>query len=68
MFFFRDGRLLVGGGRSRFIHVWALDTHKLQQVIELPSKVTSVKQLEFLPDGFDGGANQVCQIDQAIDS
>lgn len=53
---------MVGGGRSRHLHVWALDTHKLLRIIELPSKVTQVKQLEFLPDSFDGGANQVCTL------
>ncbi|KAK2140435.1 hypothetical protein LSH36_1353g00021 [Paralvinella palmiformis] len=55
----RDGRLLVGGGRSRYLHVWSLDTHKLQRIIELPKKVTCVRQLAFLADSFDGGSNQV---------
>lgn len=57
--FARDGRLLVAGGRSRFIHVWSLDTQRLTQIVELPNKVTSVKQLQFLSDNFDGGSSQV---------
>ena len=56
---YRDGRILAAGGRSRFIHLWALDTRKLLRIVELPEKVTSVKQLLFLPDNFDGGASQV---------
>lgn len=56
---FRDGRLLAAGGRSRFIHLWDLDTHRLLRIIELPVKVTTVKQLVFLPDNFDAGASQV---------
>lgn len=55
----RDGRILAAGGRTRFIHLWALDTRKLLRIIELPEKVTAVKQLIFLPDNFDGGASQV---------
>ncbi|KAJ8303472.1 hypothetical protein KUTeg_019868 [Tegillarca granosa] len=55
----RDGRILAAGGRSRFIHLWDLDTHRLLRIVELPNKVTSVKQLIFLPDNFDGGANQI---------
>ncbi|XP_071957436.1 TBC1 domain family member 31-like isoform X2 [Antedon mediterranea] len=54
-----DGRLLVAGGKSRFLHVWCLDTHSLMRVIELPTKVHVVKQLQFLPESFDGGSGQV---------
>ena len=57
--YFRDGRILAAAGRSRFIHLWALDTRKLLRIVELPEKVTSVKQVLFLPDNFDGGASQV---------
>ncbi|XP_077865316.1 TBC1 domain family member 31-like [Saccoglossus kowalevskii] len=55
----KDGRLLVAGGKSRFIHIWALDTRRLLRIIELPNKVKVVKQLEFLPESFDGGSSQV---------
>ena len=57
--FHRDGRILVGGGRSRHLHVFNLETRRLLRIVELPDKVKSVKQLHFLPDSFDGGANQV---------
>ncbi|XP_033626137.1 TBC1 domain family member 31-like [Asterias rubens] len=55
----RDGRFLVAGGKSRFLHVWALDTRRLLRVIEMPVKVRVVKQLEFLPESFDGGSSQI---------
>ena len=55
----RDGRILAAGGRSRFIHLWALDTRKLLRIVEMPDKVTAIKQLVFLPENFDGGASQV---------
>ncbi|XP_064599017.1 TBC1 domain family member 31-like isoform X2 [Liolophura sinensis] len=55
----RDGRTLAAGGRSRFVHLWNLDTHQILRIIELPKKVMSVKQLEFLPENFDGGASQI---------
>ncbi|XP_029447827.1 TBC1 domain family member 31 isoform X2 [Rhinatrema bivittatum] len=55
----RDGRILVAGGKSSRLHVWCLDTRKLLRIIQMPSKVRTVRQLEFLPDSFDGGSNQV---------
>lgn len=57
--FCRDGRVLVGGGKSRHLHVFGLETHRLLRIVELPAKVKVVRQLHFLPDSFDGGANQV---------
>ena len=56
----RDGRMLAAGGRSRYIHLWSLDTRRLLRIIEMPTKVTTVKQLEFLPDSFQDGFDQVC--------
>ncbi|KAK6174116.1 hypothetical protein SNE40_017453 [Patella caerulea] len=55
----RDGRILAAGGKSRYIHLWSLDTRRILRIIELPNKVTSVKQVEFLPDSFHTGVDQV---------
>lgn len=55
----KNGRILAAGGKSRFIHLWDLDTHRVLRIVELPAKVTAVKQMVFLPDNFDAGANQV---------
>ena len=55
----RDGRLLVGGGRSDYIHVWLMESRRLLRVVQLPSKVRVVKQLLFLPDNFDGSSSEV---------
>lgn len=55
----RDGRILIAGGRSRFLHMWSLDSQNLLHVIELPQKVKCVHQLEFLVESFDGGSNQI---------
>ncbi|XP_071092006.1 TBC1 domain family member 31-like [Haliotis cracherodii] len=55
----RDGRVLAAGGRSRFVHLWSLDTRRLLRIVELPTKVTSVKYMEFVPDNFQGGVDQV---------
>ena len=55
----RDGHLLVGGGRSNFLHVWTIENRQLLRVIQLPSKVRFVKQLIFLPNKFDGGSSEV---------
>ncbi|XP_078609106.1 TBC1 domain family member 31-like [Branchiostoma floridae x Branchiostoma japonicum] len=54
----RDGRLLAAGGKSNFLHLWALDSRRLLRIIQMPPKVRVVRQLEFLPDNFDGGSSQ----------
>lgn len=54
-----DGKSLVAGGRSNLLHLWCLDSKQLVRVIQMPTQVRTVRQLEFLPDSFDGGANQV---------
>ncbi|CDQ99312.1 unnamed protein product [Oncorhynchus mykiss] len=56
----RDGKILAAGGRSNLLHLWCLDTRQLLRVVQMPPKVRTVRQLEFLPDSFDGGASQVC--------
>ncbi|XP_035678691.1 TBC1 domain family member 31-like [Branchiostoma floridae] len=54
----RDGRLLAAGGKSNFLHLWALDSRQLLRIVQMPPKVRVVRQLEFLPDNFDGGSSQ----------
>ena len=55
----QDGRLLVAGGRSSYLHVWSLESRQLLRVVQLPPKIRVVKQLVFLPDSFDGGSSEV---------
>ncbi|XP_069776383.1 TBC1 domain family member 31 isoform X2 [Narcine bancroftii] len=54
----RDGRVLVAGGKSNFLHLWCLNTQQLQRIIQMPPKVRTVRHLEFLHDSFDGGSSQ----------
>lgn len=54
-----DGKSLAAGGRSNLLHLWCLDSKQLVRVIQMPTQVRTVRQLEFLPDSFDGGASQV---------
>ncbi|XP_056300983.1 TBC1 domain family member 31 [Pseudoliparis swirei] len=54
----RDGKSLAAGGRSNLLHLWCLDSQQLIRVIQMPTQVRTVRQLEFLPDSFDGGASQ----------
>ncbi|CAJ1062028.1 TBC1 domain family member 31 [Xyrichtys novacula] len=54
----RNGKSLAAGGRSNLLHLWCLDSQQLIRVIQMPSQVRTVRQLEFLHDSFDGGANQ----------
>ncbi|NXB52265.1 TBC31 protein, partial [Leucopsar rothschildi] len=55
----RDGRTLVAGGKSNHLHLWSLELKRLIRIIQMPEKVRAVRHLEFLPDSFDGGSNQV---------
>ncbi|NXN62094.1 TBC31 protein, partial [Rynchops niger] len=55
----RDGRIFVAGGKSNQLHLWCLESRKLIRIIQMPAKVRAVRHLEFLPDSFDGGSNQV---------
>ncbi|KAM6373575.1 TBC1 domain family member 31 isoform 4-T5 [Alca torda] len=55
----RDGQIFVAGGKSNQLHLWCLESRKLIRIIQMPAKVRAVRHLEFLPDGFDGGSNQV---------
>ncbi|NWW81661.1 TBC31 protein, partial [Climacteris rufus] len=55
----RDGQTLVAGGKSNHLHLWCLESKRLLRIIQMPEKVRAVRHLEFLPDTFDGGSNQV---------
>ncbi|XP_051920616.1 TBC1 domain family member 31 [Hippocampus zosterae] len=54
----QDGKSLAAGGRSNLLHLWCLDSKKLVKVMQMPTQVRTVRQLEFLPDSFDGGSSQ----------
>lgn len=54
-----DGKSLASGGRSNLLHLWCLESRQLVRVIQMPIQVRTIRQLEFLPDSFDGGASQV---------
>ncbi|XP_037129903.1 TBC1 domain family member 31 [Syngnathus acus] len=54
----QDGKSLVAGGRSNLLHLWCLDSKKLVKVIQMPTQVRFVRQLEFLPDSLDGESSQ----------
>lgn len=64
----RDGKCLAAGGRSNLLHLWTLESNQLIKVIQLPPLVRAVRQLEFLPDIFDGGANQVLSTEHLLAS
>ncbi|XP_066121835.1 TBC1 domain family member 31 isoform X1 [Saccopteryx bilineata] len=55
----RDGRILAAGGKSNHLHLWCLEAKQLFRIIQMPTKVRAVRHLEFLPDSFDAGSNQV---------
>lgn len=62
LLFHRDGRILAAGGKSNHLHLWCLDAKQLFRIIQMPTKVRAIRHLEFLPDSFDAGSNQVSNI------
>uniref|UniRef100_A0A672S9N9 TBC1 domain family member 31 n=1 Tax=Sinocyclocheilus grahami TaxID=75366 RepID=A0A672S9N9_SINGR len=59
LFHCRDGKTLAAAGRSNLVHLWCLDSRQLLRVIQMPPKVKTVRFVDFLPDSFDGGSNQI---------
>lgn len=57
----RDGRILAAGGKSNHLHLWCLEATQLIRIVQMPTSVRAVRHLEFLPDSFDAGSNQVTQ-------
>ncbi|KAL2084281.1 hypothetical protein ACEWY4_019799 [Coilia grayii] len=55
----RDGKTLAAGGRANLLHLWCLESRQLMRVVQMPPRVRTVRQLEFVPDSFDGGSSQV---------
>ncbi|XP_065101704.2 TBC1 domain family member 31 [Paramisgurnus dabryanus] len=55
----KDGKTLAAAGRSSLLHLWCLESQQLLRVIQMPPKVKTVRHVDFLPDSFDGGSNQI---------
>lgn len=49
-------------GKSNYIYLWCLEAKQLFRIIQMPTKVRAIRHLEFLPDSFDAGSNQVSNI------
>lgn len=55
----KNGRAMVIGGHTLSLVVFCLDTWTVKKVIEFPENIPGVKQIEFVPQIFDGGANKI---------
>nr|XP_039261457.1 TBC1 domain family member 31-like isoform X2 [Styela clava] len=55
----RNGKTLVAAGKSNLLHVYSLETLRIIRIVQMPPHVTSVKDILFLPDKFDNGANKI---------
>lgn len=49
-------------GYVPIIALFQLDSWKLLKIVNLPSYIHSVKQIEFIPQNFDGGSNKLLAI------
>ncbi|XP_046389147.1 TBC1 domain family member 31 isoform X2 [Ischnura elegans] len=58
----KNGRAVLVGGKSHLLVAFSMETFVPMKVIELPDEMCGVKELEFLPEPFDGGSNHVLGI------
>jgi hypothetical protein len=63
---FSDGGILVCGGKSTYLQIWNLETHKLIKIIELPKAIKEIKEMAFLNESFDGGSHKVIYFLESI--
>ncbi|XP_053349532.1 TBC1 domain family member 31 [Clarias gariepinus] len=55
----QDGKILAAAGRSNLVHLWSLDGQQLFRILQMQPEVRTVRNLDFLPDTFDGGSSQI---------
>ena len=54
-----SGRILAAGGRASNLHLWNVEKRRLMEVLRLPPKMKSIKQLFFLNNLSNGAESQV---------
>ncbi|CAG9863971.1 unnamed protein product [Phyllotreta striolata] len=60
--FTRNGEYMVVSGHVSTIGIFHLDTYKVLKIINLSDYLKSIKQVEFVPQPFDGGCNKILAI------
>ncbi|XP_048523369.1 TBC1 domain family member 31 [Dendroctonus ponderosae] len=60
--FTRNGKVMAVSGYVPILALFQLDSWKLLKIVNLPSYIHSVKQIEFIPQNFDGGFNKLLAI------
>lgn len=58
----KNGKVMVIGGHTPNLVIFSLDTWVIKKVVEFPENISGIKQLEFVPQVFDGGANKILAI------
>lgn len=55
----KNGRAMVVAGHSSNMVIFCLDTWSVKKIVEFPDCISGIKQLDFVPQVFDGGANKI---------
>ncbi|KAK6624738.1 hypothetical protein RUM44_011598 [Polyplax serrata] len=55
----KNGRAMVVAGHTPNLVVFCLDSWTVKKVVEFPENIPGIKQLQFVPKVFDGGANKI---------
>lgn len=55
----KNGKTLVAAGKSSILHVYSLETLRIIRIVQMPEYISAVKDISFLPENFDNGANKI---------
>ncbi|EEB10401.1 conserved hypothetical protein [Pediculus humanus corporis] len=58
----KNGKIMVIGGHTGYLVIYCLETWVVKKIIEFPESISGAKQLEFVPQVFDGGSNDILAI------
>ncbi|KAI3384871.1 hypothetical protein SNEBB_008493, partial [Seison nebaliae] len=58
----KDGKFIIGYGKSNLLFIWNVETRRLIQIVELPKSIDFVKSVKYVEENFDGGTNRIVSI------
>lgn len=58
----KNGKTLVAAGKSNLLHVYSLETLRIVRIVQMPEHVNTVKDVSFLCEKFDNGANKILAV------
>ncbi|XP_050301171.1 TBC1 domain family member 31 [Anthonomus grandis grandis] len=60
--FSSNGKIMAVSGYLPVLAIFQLNIWKLLKIISLPEYINTIKQMQFIPENFDGGCNKLLAI------